>query len=325
MATLLARPQAQLSPAEALHLAQQAPTILKGNPKAFSASPLVSLFSAAETVELWTIYENLIVTCLQTGDDDSAHLCLERLILRFGGENERVMALKGLIKEAEATNNNELSAVLKEYEDILQQDGTNIYIAKRRVALLRSMGKTPEAISSLVSLLEFNPTDAESWAELSDLYLSQGLYSQAIYTLEEAIVLAPNAWNLHAKLGEVTLMAANETSDGSPQKYLANSVKRFCRSIELCEDYLRGYYGLKKVTDKILAEATKFKKQQPEEDEFSLPDQDTLKKLNQAATQKLAEIVRRYGAQEPLWQGYNVDEIAAARELLDKSSSEVVR
>lgn len=36
------------------------------------------------------------------------------------------MALKGLIKEAEATNNNELSAVLKEYEDILQQDGTNI-------------------------------------------------------------------------------------------------------------------------------------------------------------------------------------------------------
>lgn len=58
------------------------------------------------------------------------------------------------------------------------------------------MGKTPEAISSLVSLLEFNPTDAESWAELSDLYLSQGLYSQAIYALEETIVLAPNAWNV---------------------------------------------------------------------------------------------------------------------------------
>ena len=46
--------------------------------------------------------------------------------MRFGDENERVMALKGLIKEAAATNNNELQAVLKEYEDILQQDGTNI-------------------------------------------------------------------------------------------------------------------------------------------------------------------------------------------------------
>ena len=120
-------------------------------------------------------------------------------------------------------------------------------------------------------------------------------------------------------------MAANETSDGSSQKYLANSVKRFCRSIELCEDYLRGYYGLKKVTDKVLAEAAKSKKQHTEDGEFAIPDQETLKKLNQAATQKLAEIVRRYGAQEPLWQGYNADEIAAARELLNESSSEVVR
>lgn len=126
MVPSLTRPQGQLSPAEALHLAQQAPIILKGNPKAFSASPLVSLFSAAETPELWTIYENLIITCLRTGDDDSAHLCLERLLLRFGDENERVMALKGLIKEAEATNNSELQQVLKEYEDLLQQDGTNI-------------------------------------------------------------------------------------------------------------------------------------------------------------------------------------------------------
>jgi hypothetical protein len=129
---------------------------------------------------------------------------------------------------------------------------------------------------------------------------------------------------MHARLGEVSLMAANETTDGFPQKFLANSVKRFCRSIELCEDYLRGYYGLKKVTDKLLAESAKLKKHS-EGDEFSLPDQATIEKLNQAATKKLAEIVRRYGAQEPLWQGYNADEIAAARDLLDKSSSEVVR
>lgn len=58
------------------------------------------------------------------------------------------------------------------------------------------MGKTPEAISSLVWLLEFNPTDAEAWSELSDLYLSQGLYSQSIYAMEEALVLVPNAWNV---------------------------------------------------------------------------------------------------------------------------------
>lgn len=109
-----------------------------------------------------------------------------------------------------------------------------------------------------------SPGDVEAWAELSSLYLSQGLYSQAVFALEEVLVVAPNAWNvsqddvpfaklsradilqMHARLGEVLLMASNANSEGS-QKYLAESVKRFARSVELCDDYLRGYYGLKTV------------------------------------------------------------------------------
>lgn len=31
------------------------------------------------------------------------------------------------------------------------------------------------------------------------------------------------------------------------EKYLSESLRRFCRSIELCDNYLRGYYGLKLV------------------------------------------------------------------------------
>jgi ER membrane protein complex subunit 2 len=58
------------------------------------------------------------------------------------------------------------------------------------------MGRTPDAISALIALLDFSPTDAEAWAELADLYLSQGLYQQTIYSLEEVLVLVPNAWNV---------------------------------------------------------------------------------------------------------------------------------
>ena len=43
-------------------------------------------------------------------------------------------------------------------------------------------------------------------------------------------------------------MAANSTSEGFPHKHFAEALKRFCRSIELCDDYLRGYYGLKSVS-----------------------------------------------------------------------------
>ena len=51
---------------------------------------------------------------------------------------------------------------------------------------------------------------------------------------------------MHARLGEALHMAASANEAGA-DKYLAESMRRFCRSIELCDDYLRGYYGLKLV------------------------------------------------------------------------------
>jgi hypothetical protein len=52
---------------------------------------------------------------------------------------------------------------------------------------------------------------------------------------------------MHARLGEVLFMAAGPTDSGA-DKYLIESFRRFCRSIELCDDYLRGFYGLKSVS-----------------------------------------------------------------------------
>jgi tetratricopeptide (TPR) repeat protein len=64
------------------------------------------------------------------------------------------------------------------------------------VALLRSLQRPADAITALIKLLDAVPTDAEAWCELSDLYQSQGLSSQAIFSLEEALLIAPNAWNV---------------------------------------------------------------------------------------------------------------------------------
>lgn len=50
--------------------------------------------------------------------------------------------------------------------------------------------------------------------------------------------------------------------------------------------------------------------------DFCPPDRASVEKLAELATEKLAEIVRRYNAQERSWRGYDASEIAAARELL---------
>ncbi|KAL5615492.1 hypothetical protein BROUX41_005537 [Berkeleyomyces rouxiae] len=328
MSLSLVWPQALLSPAETLQLAQQAPKFLASNPKTYSSSPLAALLGATESRETWITYENLLVACLRTGDNESALQILERLMLRFGDENERIMAFEGLFKEAQAKSPAQLESILDEYLTILkssQGSSLNIPIAKRRIALSRSIGRVSEAISYINELLKITPTDAEAWAELADMYLSQGLYSQAVYALEEVLVLAPNAWNMYARLGEVLFMGATAKGSDATQasRYFAESIKRFCRSIELCDDYLRGYYGLKTVTDHLIKVPVTVKSKN--EESMSPPGPKTLNLLNEKATAKLSEIVRRYSAGEKGWAGYNSAEISAAKALIEASAETIVR
>jgi cytochrome c-type biogenesis protein CcmH/NrfG len=60
--------------------------------------------------------------------------------------------------------------------------------------------KITEAITALNEFLDSSPTDAEAWAELADLYVSQGMYQQATFALEEVLLVAPNAWNVSTVL-----------------------------------------------------------------------------------------------------------------------------
>lgn len=81
-------------------------------------------------------------------------------------------------------------------------------ILKRRVAVLRTLCRPVDAISALADFLEAFPTDGEAWSELASLYQSQGMGSQAIFCLEESLLIAPNSWNVRVHiqlLGEYML------------------------------------------------------------------------------------------------------------------------
>jgi hypothetical protein len=94
--------------------------------------------------------------------------------------------------------------------------------------------------------------------------------------------------------------------------------------VELNDSYLRGYYGLKLLTSKlnsVLADSSSNKRNTQEDDnDIPLPSIATIKKLEEIATSKLAEIVRRYKSGRKDWGGYDEAEIIAARELLDRDN-----
>jgi hypothetical protein len=120
-----------------------------------------------------------------------------------------------------------------------------------------------------------------------------------------------------------TLHYLSTASNNPPSlNSLALALKHFCRSVELNDSYLRGYYGLKLLTSKlnsVLSDSSSNKRNTQEDDnDIPLPSAATVKKLEEIATSKLAEIVRRYKSGRKDWGGYDEAEIIAARELLDR-------
>lgn len=89
-------------------------------------------------------------------------------------------------------------------------------IIKRRITLLRTLSKPAEAISAMVQLLEMSPTDAEAWAELSDMYMDEVMYPQAIFCLEEVLLITPNAWNV-SLIFDLAFMASLSALAHSPR------------------------------------------------------------------------------------------------------------
>ncbi|KAH8726355.1 hypothetical protein GQ44DRAFT_706162 [Phaeosphaeriaceae sp. PMI808] len=305
-----------------LALSQKAPLILSHPPTSSLPWPLSLLFSR-ETPESWTIHENLFYSALRTGDETSARAVLERIEARFGDQNERIITLRGIFNEATAQSNQDLEKVFEGYEKILREDPTNMSVRKRRVAVLKALGRPQDAITAITLLLQNSPTDVEAWAEASELYANQAAWGQAIFCAEEVLLVMPNAWSAHAHIATLHYLSTSSNSPLSPSA-LALSLKHFCRSIELNDSYLRGYYGVKLITPKLISllnDSTAISNKRAnnhDEDDVPIPKVETVKKLEEIATNKLGEIVRNYSSKKTGWTGYDEAEVIAARELLDR-------
>jgi hypothetical protein len=128
---------------------------------------------------------------------------------------------------------------------------------------------------------------------------------------------------MHAQLAEIlyrsTAASASSASTLDTARGYAESMRRYCRSIELCNDYLRGYYGLKLATEKLLEVLPKAGPS------TGAPSTQTVQKLSELATEKLAEIIRRSSTGKGGWDGYDKSEVVAARELLARDGSSAPR
>ena len=121
---------------------------------------------------------------------------------------------------------------------------------------------------------------------------------------------------MHVRLAEVIVnstqaSAATSTAQETARGY-SEATRRYLRSIELCDNYLRGYYGLKLVTRQLLDIIPTAGSGE------GILDQSKVELLNEVSTLKLWEIVRSSSQGLKGWEGNDKSELIATRELLDR-------
>ncbi|CAJ0753915.1 21403_t:CDS:2 [Entrophospora sp. SA101] len=188
--------------------------------------------------EAWSVLEQVLISSLDVGKEELTKSCLEKLETRFP-ESPRVKILQAMKLESE----DKLNEALSIYEDILKDDDANIIALKRRISVYKAKGQDQQAMEYLTQYLDAYYNDAEAWLELTSLYLNYHLYQQASYCLEELILLQPQNYFFHLKYAEVLYSNDN----------LIDSLKGFCRVLELCGGYenndypenIRALFGIK--------------------------------------------------------------------------------
>ncbi|KJA25320.1 hypothetical protein HYPSUDRAFT_76058 [Hypholoma sublateritium FD-334 SS-4] len=148
------------------------------------------VLKAGKTVNLgeegWAFLEQLALAAIDVGRIDIADQCLKQLSDKFD-DSPRVDVLRGIRMEATQSP----SIVLSFYDELLRISPSNAAIWKRRISVLRRLGKLEKAVEDLNEYLDTFYTDVEGWLELADIHASCNQYTYALQALSHALLLTP--------------------------------------------------------------------------------------------------------------------------------------
>ena len=126
------------------------------------------------------------------------------------------------------------------------------------------------------------------------------------------------------------MLYISASSPDGDVRLAGKSVQHFCRSIELCEDYLRGFYGLALVCMRsnaisawlttIQASAHLLETDRGEKSDPAVLSKKTLGRLKSFALQRLREIVQSRSVNEQHWASSR-SELIAAQAILNRFES----
>ncbi|XP_049548674.1 ER membrane protein complex subunit 2-like [Anopheles darlingi] len=178
------------------------------------------------------VLEQVIIAALDCNRIETAEHCVSVLSAEFPG-SLRIQKYRSMLLEALGRYDD----ALDELESIIRKDETNAAPRKRKVAILKTQGRTAEAIKELCDYMKIFMSDQEGWHELCNLYLSEGEYAKAAFCMEELLLHNPHSHLIHQRLADIRY-----TMGGLDNIEMARV--HYCKAAKLNVNNLRALYGL---------------------------------------------------------------------------------
>ncbi|KAF5365345.1 hypothetical protein D9758_005387 [Tetrapyrgos nigripes] len=266
------------------HSARASQDIVEKGEEVLKANAVVQLGD-----EAWAFLEQLTLAAIDVGRLDIADECLEELAKTFP-DSPRVNVLTGIRMEGSESPD----TILKFYNEQLKEETANPGIWKRKISLLRRMGKIDDCVEELSTYLDTFYNDLEGWVELADIYASCHQYTSSLQALSHSLLLAPQNPFYALQFAE-TAFTAND---------IPLALKMFLVVIDMCERDLstpieakesvpsgvgvRAWYGLKLCCRRALGRSSASSSSSlTSQSNTSLPDLKKLQKLDELATERV--------------------------------------
>ena len=189
-------------------------------------------------VDMYLIEEFFMAACEQK-ELAWAQFFLQVIRVKFP-KSVKAMRFLGIFYEAQG----QVIKAQEIYLDLIDQNPSDGQSIKRLVCLFRDMEMLSSALTVLNKYVEVNQEDHEAWLELSDIYLSKGNYSKALFCLEEVLAVHPKNYLLNLRYAELLYSADRKDRIGD----LLNARKYFSHAAILKEDEkepcVRALFGL---------------------------------------------------------------------------------
>lgn len=97
---------------------------------------------------------------------------------------------------------NKLNEAIKVYDRLEQRFGISGDVSTRKARLYQRMNKNDKAIEELKKLIDFNPTDAQSYGMLAEVYQAMGEKDKALETYNMILKVDPENPYIHLSLAD---------------------------------------------------------------------------------------------------------------------------